>query len=169
VFSAKKKVFEKFSCFMVISKKNSKGKNRMKKIFLLNLIILLSSSFKVFGAPIHSYQELTSAIHLGNHFVILLDLQECTGKSSMPIGYFAPQAIMLKPETETSLAYVTTSNLHFTDHSGQPTYEYVKFTFNSDNTAEIKTTCYDPQNFNSRGTPHTFKCTIGNGVKIHSN
>ena len=122
----------------------------------------------VFAAPIHSYQELTSAMRSGNRFVILLDLQQCTEKSGMPMGYLTPTAMMLIPAKETTLERVVTSFLHFTDHLGDPTYEYVKFTLNSDNTVMIQTTFYDPQNFKPIGTAHTINCSMGKGIEIYS-
>jgi hypothetical protein len=134
----------------------------MKKIWLLSLFIV----FNVFADPIRSYQELTSALRAGHQFVIVLDLQQCTGKAGMPMGYFTPNALMLIPATETTPEHVVTSHLHFTDHSGSPTYEYVKYTFNSDNTVMVRTTFYDPQSFKPIGTPHTFQCSVGKGIEV---
>lgn len=140
----------------------------MKKICWLSLVITLTTFLNVFATPIRSYQELTAAMRRGNHFVILLDLQQCTGKSGMPLGYFVPSAMMLVSATEMSPERIMTSHLHFTDHSGTPTYEYVKYTFNSDNSVVIRTTFYDPQSFKPIGTAHTFKCSIDKGIEISS-
>ncbi len=137
----------------------------MKKICLLSLILTFSN---LFSDQIESYQELISAIRAGNRFVILTDLQQCTGKASMPTGYLTPKAMMLIPTTETSQGRVVTSDLHFTDHLDKPTYEYVKYTSNSDGTVQIQTTFYDPQNFKPMGTAHTINCSLRKGIEIHT-
>lgn len=139
----------------------------MRKIWLLSLVIM-AAFLDVSAAPIRSFPELKSAIRAGNRFVMLLDLQQCTGKTGMPMGYLTPNAMMLIPATESTPERVVTSHLHFTDHSGNPTYEYVKFTLNSDGTVMIRTTFYDPQNFKPIGTPHTINCLMGKGLEIHS-
>ncbi len=141
----------------------------MKRTGLLSLSILAMTFLNLFADPIHSYQELTSAMREGDRFVILVDLQQCTGKAGMPMGYLAPKAMMLVPAKETIPERVLTSDLHFTDHSGKPTYEYVKYTFNVDNTVVIQTTFYDPQDFKAIGSAHTMNCSLGRGVKIYSN
>ncbi len=140
----------------------------MKKIYALSLAIMATAFLNVFAAPIRSYQELTAAMRAGNRFVILLDFQQCTGQSSMPMGYLTPRAMMLLPATDTTPERVATSDLHFTDHAGNPTYEYVKMTIHSDNTATVRTTFYDPQSFKSIGTGHTIHCLMGEGIKIFS-
>jgi hypothetical protein len=139
----------------------------MKKICLLGLTIMAAMCSNAFAAPIHSYQELTSAMREGNRFVILLDLQQCTGKPGMPTGYFTPTAMMLVPATEKTPERVVTSLLHFTDHSGSPVYEYVKYTLNSDNTVAVRTTFYDPQNFKPIGEARTLQCSLGKGVEVY--
>jgi hypothetical protein len=140
----------------------------MKKTCLLALAIMATVFLDAFAAPIHSYQELTSAMRSGDRFVILLDLQKCTGKSGMPTGYFTPAAMMLVPATEKTPERVVTSLLHFTDYSGSPTYEYVKYTLNSDNSVAIRTIFYDPQNFKPIGEAHIINCSLGKGMEIFS-
>jgi hypothetical protein len=134
----------------------------------LGFLGLLLAAVNISAAPIRSYQELTSALRQGDRFVIVLDLEKCSGKSGMPTGYFAPSAMMLVPATEKNLERVATSHLHFTDHTGTPAYEYTKYTFNSDNTVQVRTVFYDPATFKPVGTPHTFNCSLGNGVEINS-
>lgn len=141
----------------------------MKRICLLSLVIMLTPCLNVFAAQIGSYQELMTAMDAGNHFVIILDLKQCTGKPNMPTGYFTPNSMMLIPATEATAERVVTSHLHFTDRSGNPAYEYIKYTFNSDNSVVIRTTTYDPQSFTPIGISHTFNCSVGNGIEIHSN
>jgi hypothetical protein len=87
----------------------------MKKICLASLVIGLATIANVFANPLHSYQELAAEMRAGNRFVILLDLQQCTGKSGLPTGYFSPSSMMLIPATETTLERVVTSHLQFTD------------------------------------------------------
>lgn len=140
----------------------------MKKIGFFSLSIMVMAFFNLFADSIHSYQELTSAMRAGDSFVILVDFQQCTGKAGMPVGYLIPKAMMLVPAKETIPERVLTSDLHFTDHSGRPTYEYVKYTFNVDNTVMIQTTFYDPQDFKVIGSSHTINCTLGKGVDIYS-
>ncbi|MBA3237391.1 MAG: hypothetical protein H0T62_03455 [Parachlamydiaceae bacterium] len=139
----------------------------MKKACLL-ILIQATAFLDLFAAPIRSFPELTSAMHTGNRFVMLLDLQQCTGKAGMPTGYITPTAMMLVPETGTTPERVVTSHFHFTDRSGKPTYEYVKFTLYSDNTVIVQTTFYEPQSFAQIGLPHTFNCLIGKGIEIYS-
>ncbi len=138
----------------------------MKKVFLFSLAIMATAFLNVFGATIHSYQKLRSAICKGKQFVILLDLQQCTGKPGMPMGYFAPTSMMLIPATEGSPERVMTSHLHFSDHTGNPTYEYVKYTFYSDSSAVVQTTFYDPKSFLPLGPPHTFNCSMGKSIFV---
>ncbi len=136
--------------------------------FWYSFVIMASACLDVFAAPIHSYQELTSAMREGNRFVFLLDLQECTGNPSMPIGYLIPTTMMLLPATQTASERVATSFLQFTDHSGNPTYEYVKFTLNSDDSVVVRTTFYDPKSFQPIGPVHTVNCSMGKGLEIFS-
>jgi hypothetical protein len=84
----------------------------------------------------------------------------------MPLGYFAPNALMLIPATEAAAEHVTTSLLHFSDHTGNPTYEYVKYTFYSDNSVVVQTTFYDPKSFLPLGPPHTFTSSMDKGVSV---
>ncbi len=139
----------------------------MKKIFLLSLA-MVAAFLNVFAGPIQTYQDLTSAIRAGNRFVILLDLQECTGKCGMPVGYWTPTVMMLIPASDATSERVATSFLHFSDHLGYPIYEYVKYTFHSDNAVTIRTTYYDPQNFKPIGATHTINCLMGKGIEIYS-
>jgi hypothetical protein len=138
----------------------------MKKVFFFSLAIMATAFLNVFGSSINSYQKLRSEICKGKQFVILLDLQQCTGKPGMPMGYFIPSAMMLIPPTETTLERVTTSHLHFSDHTGNPAYEYVKYTFYSDSSVVVQTTFYDPNSFLPLAPPHTFTASIGKGVYI---
>lgn len=138
----------------------------MKRLCLLSLMMMLAAFSNIFAAEIGSYQELTSAMQAGNHFVIILDLKQCTGKSNMPTGYFMPDSMLLMPATEATPESLTTSHLQFTDHLGTPTYEYLKFRFNSDNSVVIRIAIYDPQNFKLISTPKIFNCSFGNGIEI---
>lgn len=140
----------------------------MKKICLLSFVVMATAFSDVFAAALHSYQELTSAMCAGSRFVLLLDLQQCTERPDMPTGYLTPTAMMLMPETETNSRRVVTSFLHFTDRLGYPAYEYIKFTFHSDNTVTVGTRFYDPQNFKSVGIAHTINCLMGKGIEIFS-
>ena len=136
----------------------------MKKCFLLFLALMAASCLN--ACTIDSYQQLTDAIRKGKKFVILLDLEQCTGKSGMPTGYFAPNALMLVPAQESAPEHVATSLLHFTDHAGSPTYEYVKYTFYPDNTVEVRTAFYDPQTFKPLREPHSFTTSLNKGLFV---
>lgn len=138
-----------------------------KRISLLCLFMLTTFS-GIFAAPINNYQELTYAMLAGNHFVIVLDLKQCTDNSEMPIGYFIPSTMLLMPASEKNAESLVTSHLQFTDHMGAPIYEYLKFRFYTDNRVEIRVARYDPQNFTLLSTPKTFYCSFGNGIKITS-
>lgn len=138
----------------------------MKKICLSGLTVVATAFFNLFASPIPTYQELKSALLEGKHFVILVDHQQCIGQSGM--GYFIPKAMMLIPASETHLEYVTTSDLHFTDSFGKPSYEYVKYTFNCDDTVTIRTIFYDPQDFKPMGSERKITCSLDKGVEIHS-
>lgn len=135
----------------------------MKKEFLLILIVALIPIRAVFGEPIHSFEELKSALCAGKQFVFIGDFKECTGDAGMPVGYFTPASMMLVGER------IITSHLHFTDYLGYPAYEYVKYTFTSDNSVCVQTTIYDARNFIVQGIPHTVSCTIGSGFTINLN
>ncbi|MBS0651769.1 MAG: hypothetical protein JSR93_11470 [Verrucomicrobia bacterium] len=138
----------------------------MKKFFLWNIAIVFSAFSTLFADPVGSYEELTAGIRTGEHFVLLLDLPQCTGNPRMPIGYFAPSSMMLIPGTETTPERVATSLLQFSDHTGKPAYEYVKFTIYADGKVTVRTTYYDPQTFTPIGTSHTIDCSLGNGLEI---
>jgi hypothetical protein len=138
------------------------------RICLLSLLVMLTSCLNVFAAPIKSYQEFSSALDSGSHFVITLDLKQCTGNPNMPKGYFTPNGMMFIPATKTKMERVVTSYLHFTDQSGSPTYEYIKCTFNSDNSVEVRVAVYNPVNFTVIGSPQAFNCSIGQGIEINS-
>jgi hypothetical protein len=138
-----------------------------KKKILLSLIAI-SLTLNAFANPIHSYQSLVSAMHAGNYFVILSNLQQCTGKSDMPTGYFTPNAMLLVPATATAPEHIATADLHFTDGTGNPNYEYIKYTFNPDNSVVIRTTVYNPQNFQPVGTDHVIHCALDKGVEVNT-
>lgn len=140
----------------------------MKKIALSILIATLGFSVNAFAKPIHSYADLAAAMQAGNYFVILANLQQCTGKSGMPTGYFTPNAMLLVPATATTPEHIATSDLHFTDSTGNPTYEYIKYTFNPDNSVVIQTAVYNPQNFQPIGTANTINCAFGKGIEINT-
>lgn len=139
----------------------------MKKLSLLSFIFLLSIVANAFGASIHTYQELASAVRAGDRLVIVLNIQECTGKSNMPIGYFAPSKMMLVPASTANSERIVTSDLHFTEHTGSPSYEYTKYTFYPDNSVVIRTVIYDPLTFKTiDNTEHTVPCAIDKGINI---
>jgi hypothetical protein len=139
-----------------------------KKIGFLGLIFICVIFLKASAAPIQSYQELASAMRAGNRFVVLLNLQQCTGKSNMPIGYFIPSAMLLIPSTDTNAEYIATSHLQFTDYSGNPAYEYIKFTFNPDNSVIVRTLVYEPQTFKPTSPARIINCGLDKGVEIHA-
>lgn len=138
----------------------------MKKVLLFSLAIMTATLLNVCAAPIDSYQKLTSAMLKGEQLAFILDLEECGGKPGMPIGYFSPSAITLFPATESVPEHATTSHLQFINHSGSPTYEYIKFTFYLDNTVVIQTSFYEAQNFKQMGEPHIYTTSLGKGIYI---
>jgi hypothetical protein len=127
---------------------------------------MATAFLNVFASTLTSYQQLTEAMKEVKNLVILLDLQQCTGKPGMSTGYFTPTSMMIIPEKESAQERVVTSHLHFTNQSGSPTYEYVKYTFNADNTVLVETTFYDPETFKLRGTTHIFNCLIRKGITV---
>jgi hypothetical protein len=131
----------------------------MKKLCLLSLFMVLTAFLG--AAPIQSYQDLVSAMRAGKKFTILVDHKQC-------LGYFTPSAMVLIPASENSLERVAASDLHFSDYPGYPVYEYVKYTFYSDNSAVLQMSVYNAQNYNLTGEPRVLNFTIGEGVKIHS-
>ena len=139
----------------------------MKKLSLCCFIFLLSVITNAFAISVHSYQELASAMQAGNRFVILANLQECTGKPYLPIGYFVPSKMMLVPASDLGSERIVTSDLHFTDHTGHPTYEYIKYTFNSDNSVIIHTVIYDPLTFKAINA-HVINSILNQGINIHT-
>src|SRR3990167_9883328 len=98
-----------------------------------SIFALLTIPLMVFGKPIHSYQELVTAMQAGNYFVIVTNFKKCTHQPELPIAYFTPTAMLLIPATVTTPEHIATSDLHFTDQAGKPIYEYIKYTFNQDN------------------------------------
>lgn len=126
---------------------------------LLSLFLLLSASLS--AAPIHSYPELAQALRAGKRFTIVVDHPH-------GCGYFAPTGMVLVSACEDSLEHIATSHLHFSDYPGYPIYEYVKYTFNSDNSVVVNLAMYHPQNFTLIGEPFTLKSAIGHGVQIHT-
>lgn len=138
------------------------------KICFFSLAMVVGAFSNLFASPIPTYQELKSSIYEGKHFVILVDHEQCTGRSGKAMGYFIPKAMMLIPATDTQPEYVTTSDLHFTDIFGKPSYEYVKYTFYSDDSATIRSVFYDPQDFKPLGSERKIHCSLDKGVEIHS-
>ncbi len=102
----------------------------------------------------------------GHQFTALVEFQKCTGQSSMPMEYFTPSAIMLMPVTEKTLEFVVTSHFHFSDLLGFPVYEYVRYTFSSEEGVEVRTTLYDSMSFKQPGPSYTISGFIGSGVEI---
>lgn len=129
----------------------------MKK--LVALFLVLTAFLE--GAQVCSYQELVSAMRAGKRFTILVD-------HNKGMGYFAPSNMVLVPASETVLERVATSHLHFSDYPGFPLYEYVKYTFYSDNSATLQMSTYNAQNFNPIGDPRTLNFSIGTGIQIHT-
>lgn len=125
--------------------------------YFLGFFLLVSAILS--AAPIQSYQELVAAMRLGKRLTILVE-------HNQGLGYYTPNAMILIPASENSLERVATSNLHFSDYPGFPIYEYVKYTFYSDNSAVIQITAYDSQNFNPIRDPHTLNVAIGKGIQI---
>lgn len=138
----------------------------MHKLNLFCFVFLLSAFANVFAGPVTTYQELAAAMRAGDRFVFLLNLQECTGKPNMPIGYFTPSKLMLVPASTSGMERIVTSDLHFTDFTGSPTYEYIKYTFNADDSVMIRTVMYDPLTFKPIGNPHIINCVLGKGISI---
>lgn len=142
------------------------GEQKMKKFSLFCFTFLLSIAVNAFGTSLHTYQELSSAVRAGDRLVLVLKLQECTGNSNMPIGYFTPSKMMLVPASATSSERIMTSDLHFTDHTGSPSYEYTKYTFNPDNSVVVRTMTYDPLTFKPIKPEHVINCALDKGVSI---
>lgn len=137
----------------------------MKKLCLL-IAIATASFLDLSAAPVQSYQELATAMHAGERFVFVLDLARCTGNANMAVGYVVPTIMMLIPATKTMPERVVTSIMHFSDHSGHPAYEFVKFAFNADGSVMLRTVYYNPQSFEPLGPEHIINCVLGEGVEI---
>lgn len=129
----------------------------MKKLCLLSLFMMLTAFLG--AAPIQSYQELVSAMRAGKRFTILVDHKQ-------GLGYYTPSGMVLVPASENSLERIATSHLHFSDYPGFPIYEYVKYTFYSDNSAVLQMSTYNAQNFNPTAEPRVLNFTLGEGIKI---
>lgn len=118
----------------------------------------------MFAGEVGSYEELADAMRAGERFTFVVNLQEMTCNFSMPIGYFVPSKMMLIGAVDHQDEKIVTSDLHFTDCLGIPTYEYVKYTFAPNNILHIRlvvySTTFEPL------AEHVINCTIGNGVKI---
>lgn len=136
----------------------------MVKVYLASLIFVLALCSKCKGAPVESYEELTSAMRSGNQVMIEVDLAACMQNKAMPVGYFTPNALMIVPGAKEK---VVASDLHFTDHSGRPAYEYVKYTFNADESVLIEVSVYDPVTFKQLSKPYTISSSLGQGVNVH--
>lgn len=140
----------------------------MKKLAILCTCLLLLAVSNVEAAAIGSYQKLVSALESGGQFVVELDLSVCTGQPGMPTGYFTPSSLMHMPASETAKDRIVTSDLHFTDQSGAPAYEYIKYTFRDDDSVTVTITTYNPQTFKAIGQTHTINCTLGGGIQIYT-
>lgn len=127
--------------------------------YFLGLFLLFSAVLS--AAPVQSYQELVAGMRLGKRFTILVD-------HNQGLGYFVPTGMILIPASENSLERVAASNLHFSDYPGFPIYEYVKYTFYSDNSAVIQIIGYDAQDFTPIAAPHILNVSIGKGVQVHA-
>ena len=138
----------------------------MKKVFLFSLAIMIAAFLNVFGYSINSYNGLKHAIWDGQQIVILLDIQKITKTSGSHLGYFIPSSMMIVPGTGSIPRHVVTSQLHFTDRSGVPTYEYVKYTFYENNSVKVEITFYDAKTFTPLESPHTLHCSFGQGIKV---
>ncbi len=144
------------------------GEDKMQKMGLYSFLILLLTVVRAFASPLNSYQELAAALSVGERLVILVNFEECIGKSG-PIGYFIPSKMMLVPASATSPERIVTSDLHFTDYAGNPIYEYTKYTFCPDESVVLRTVNYDPITFKPVGNAHVIHCTLGKGISIRSN
>ncbi|MCE5293006.1 MAG: VirK family protein [Chlamydiales bacterium] len=138
----------------------------MKKILCMCLLLFAASN--VDAAAIESYQKLVSTLEAGSQFVIELDLSVCTGQPGMPTGYFAPSSLMHMPASDTAKDRIVTSDLHFTDQSGAPAYEYIKYTIRDDDSVTVSITTYNPQTFKTIGQTHNINCTLGGGIHIYT-
>ena len=121
------------------------------------------------AAAIHSYEELRDAMREGKHFTILLDVRECTGNPQMPVGYSTPTEMMWIPKSENGDEHISTSFLHFTDHGGVAKYEYVKYTFKSDESVDIQVAFYEPHSFELVGKKQQIHCYLDKGIEIFTN
>lgn len=140
----------------------------MKNKCLLSFLAIVFIFSNAFADRIHSYPGLVEAMRAGDYFVVLIDMQECTGNPNMPVGYFTPSKMLLIPSVGGNPERIVTSDLHFTDYSGSPTYEYTKYTFKPDNTVAIRTTLYDPLTFKVIGKEYEINCTLDNGLELHA-
>ena len=140
----------------------------MKKFGVLCTCLLLLIATSIEAASIGSYQKLLSALESGSQFVIELDLSLCTGQPGMPTGYFTPSSLMHMPASDTAKDRIVTSDLHFTDQSGAPAYEYIKYIFREDESATVSITTYNPQTFKAIGQTHTINCALGGGIQIYT-
>lgn len=140
----------------------------MKRVILFGFLFSLITVLSVFADPIRSFEEFKNAMQEGKRFVILLDISQCSNNSIGHKGYFAPTSIMYVPETERLPERILTSHLHFSDHTGAPSYEYVKYTFFADNSATIRTAFYEPGTFLQKNAAYTVQCAIGKGIEIHA-
>ncbi len=132
----------------------------MKYILFICVLFMAAADAAVIG----SYEELTTAMRAGARVMIEVDLGACMQNENMPVGYFSPSSMMIVPGAK---EHVVTSDLHFTDTSGRPAYEYVKYTFNSDGSVVVQVTALDPQSFKALAKPHTIICSLGSGVQVH--
>jgi hypothetical protein len=139
----------------------------MKKVFFFSLAIMATACLNVFAYSINSYNGLRHAILDGQQLVILLDFQKITKQQSgWHLGYFIPNSMMIVPGTGSIPRHVVTSQLHFTDRSGVPTYEYVKYTFYDNDSVKVEITFYDAKTFTPLESPHALHCSFGQGIKV---
>lgn len=140
-----------------------------------SILFTASMSLSASASTISSYQDFVEAIENGLSFNIVTNFNQCTIKSApfskenagLPTGYFAPTDFMVIPSGSNLPQQISTSDLHFTNQSGVPTYEYVKYVFTPDNLVSIETTNYAPQTF-IPNSPLTFICHLNNGVNVIS-
>lgn len=128
---------------------------------------LASVTLNLSANTVSSYDDFVNSIQEGLSFTIISNFSQCTGQPGQPIGYFAPKDFMLIPAGSNLPQQIATSDLHFTNATGTPVYEYVDYVFYPNNSVKIETTDYNPQTFAATNS-HTFTCQLNNGIQVNT-
>ena len=140
----------------------------MKKLIFCASMALFGNGF---CHTLSDFNAIKSAAIKGNTIHMAVDFLACDGPSQplldpVLIGVITPDLLAITQDK------IATSTNHFTlndpSFSGKPVYEFVRYTFTSDNNLEIWMQVLDAKSFSKLSDKYTYQCKNGQGVKVYA-